>query len=717
MKLLGTLLWLCCAGLFFSCGQSNGEPEPDAVTGASEIPEETESETEIAPKVIGIEVNTMPDTTYYALNEPFDMSGFTLNILYENGGTKPYTGAYTLIKEPPTNYGGEFPTFNVSAVIDGDTYTLNDPLPRIAVSYDTKKLIGMTMNSPPAKLSYYLGEKIDLSGLKVSAKFRDTQTNEETTQSNFNINAAETHGYDRFKRGQQTVTVRVNNAGFPITVNVAVPPLAAGKMWVNYHYTNINNRQNEYIKPVYIKGKDFDFARSNIKVTLQLDGVQLTLSPGNGLLPGDVKGFNKNAAGVQKLSIALENNMSGGPSFLVYVVELEPDVWFDYGYVRHAGDPTGHGPGAGKYYARPGEKLVLAPVRYLIGFDDDPAISNMMSGRDAGAQYSWSVVSGGSGYTLTPSAANVSNSDRSDDWAGASCAFTPNAAGTYRVKLTVTGKSYITGNTISKTAETDVVCFTEQLSKQKFTSPLRNFAPGQFTESGNGYGWSLGAVGGYIAWSVDHQASYYISGNPFSYWNEAGIVWFQEDRNGNGIPDETWYEALGYDDVNSAGDYANKKLITRRYAITYINLSGMDELEENEYGQTIRGIGWVDCKGRTGVMGGGWPKNWGITGTWATYTGTLLRDNGLIAGDVYTDLGGVRGYVDTGGVGSGSKYTGYTFHVSDAAYADGAPANLSAVRFIKVQTAMFRYGGIFGDVSTEINNADGLGILTNFPKP
>jgi hypothetical protein len=116
-------------------------------------------------------------------------------------------------------------------------------------------------------------------------------------------------------------------------------------------------------------------------------------------------------------------------------------------------------------------------------------------------------------------------------------------------------------------------------------------------------------------------------------------------------------------------------------------------------------------------MGGGWPKAWGVTGNWATYTGTLLRDDGQIADGAYLDLGSVRGYVDTGGVGSGSKYTGTAFHVSDAARADGTPANLSAVRFIKVQTAMFRYGGIFGDVSTEVSNADGLGVLTNFPKP
>jgi hypothetical protein len=90
-----------------------------------------------------------------------------------------------------------------------------------------------------------------------------------------------------------------------------------------------------------------------------------------------------NKAGVQTLTLNLDGVTK---TFSVYVADVEPDVWFDYGYMRQASDPTGTGAGAEKYYAAPGKLLVLASVRYLIGYDAD--------NKDVGATYSWSVTGG-----------------------------------------------------------------------------------------------------------------------------------------------------------------------------------------------------------------------------------------------------------------------------------------------------------------------------------
>jgi hypothetical protein len=232
------------------------------------------------------------------------------------------------------------------------------------------------------------------------------------------------------------------------------------------------------------------------------------------------------------------------------------------------------------------------------------------------------------------------------------------------------------------------------------------------SEGGTGYGWSLGSVGGYEVWKVEPQVSYTIRGNPFGTWSEAGVVWVMEDKNNNQIPDELWYELKGSDD-DPGSKYTS--LITRRYSITYFRSTDTETV--NEYGQIIRRVYWVDSKGRTGIIPGGWPKDWGVTGDWATYTGTLLRDNGNIATGNYEGLGEVGGYVDAFGF---SKWTGDAwnkFSVSDAIRADGSAANLNAVKFIKVQTAIHHYGGIFGDCSTEINSADFLGSQTDFPDP
>jgi hypothetical protein len=126
----------------------------------------------------------------------------------------------------------------------------------------------------------------------------------------------------------------------------------------------------------------------------------------------------------------------------------------------------------------------------------------------------------------------------------------------------------------------------------------------------------------------------------------------------------------------------------------------------------------VDSKGRTGIVPGGWSKVWGVTGTRVTYTGTQIRDTGEIASGEY-GTGNLGGYVDTDETYGKWRSNPYwnAAAVSDAAYADGSPVTLTNVRFIKVQTAVFRYAGAVGDISTEISTADDLGILSNLPKP
>jgi hypothetical protein len=109
-------------------------------------------------------------------------------------------------------------------------------------------------------------------------------------------------------------------------------------------------------------------------------------------------------------------------------------------------------------------------------------------------------------------------------------------------------------------------------------------------------------------------------------------------------------------------------------------------------------------------------------GVWVTFTGSLLTDNGSIASYAAGGTGG-WGYVDSFSTLPSKNHPelpkderGF-FYVSDAVKADGSPANLSAVHFIKVHTGRFQYGGVFGEISTEIYDADFLGKQTDFPLP
>jgi hypothetical protein len=298
-------------------------------------------------------------------------------------------------------------------------------------------------------------------------------------------------------------------------------------------------------------------------------------------------------------------------------------------------------------------------------------------------------------------------------------AFTPAAAQTYTVKASVTGRNYVDGMSVTKTVETAVVSFAPGTVGEPKTEGVRitksqwfrNFAPGQFTEGGNGYGWSLGSIGGYWMWKVEHRANYYIAGNSFGTdvggWVEAGIVWVMEDNNKNEVPDETWYELKGPSDMLEA----TRPYVTRRYANTWVNVDAGIPSETNEHNQRIRNVCWADCKGRSGLLRGGWSGDWGVVGDWVTFTSTLIGDDGDIANGRYGKTtkrshplwddknNDYCSYVDGG---QGRNY------INNAIDAKGNPVTLTNVGFVKVHTAEFVYGEIFGELSTEITVADFL---------
>jgi hypothetical protein len=395
----------------------------------------------------------------------------------------------------------------------------------------------------------------------------------------------------------------------------------------------------------------------------------------------------------------------------VVVIDVEPHVYFDYGYMRTSVDPKGKGSfnhaSEPHYTAVLNKPLVLAPVRMLIGYNADNT--------EGYVSYSWSV-SGPGTYTSANSSSECFT-------------FTPTATGTYTVTVNVTGRNFVTGSTETKTATTKVVCGTSTTSDtfpQPYTGPvnthnggmmnalsnnaLKNFAPGQFTQSGSGYGWSLGAFGGYMAWklpaSLVTAGVFNIRGNPFPGWSEPGVVWVSYDDNGNGIPDDTWYELKG----NHDGFASTKK----RYAMVHRRADSAGVV--NEYGQTITQGCYADSLGRTGSFGSGWPKDWGvpdINGEQVIYSGTLLA----LGVNIPNSTNNYEGYVDATSTLSGSATYTTSFTKSNAIQADGSAISLAGVSFVKVQCAVFDVVGAMGEVSTEIYSGDGIGQITTFPLP
>lgn len=220
---------------------------------------------------------------------------------------------------------------------------------------------------------------------------------------------------------------------------------------------------------------------------------------------------------------------------------------------------------------------------------------------------------------------------------------------------------------------------------------------------------SLGAFGGYIIVGFDHSISssalpydFVIEGNAYTTdiggSNEPGIVWVMQDTNGNGIPDDTWYQLKGSADNSSETKYD--------YSVTYYrpDAAGMD-------------VEWVDSEGNSGTVAylqqfhrqdyyyPQWisADSYTLTGTCLPSSGTYSESTGIWSNNAFE-----WGYADNCGSDNvtidnddiSGQLTG--FKISNAITASGKAIALEFIDFIKVQCGVQANCGWLGEVSTEV---------------
>ena len=237
---------------------------------------------------------------------------------------------------------------------------------------------------------------------------------------------------------------------------------------------------------------------------------------------------------------------------------------------------------------------------------------------------------------------------------------------------------------------------------------------------------SLGGFGGFIIVGFDqpvrndpqnpYGVDFTVSGNAFPNWTEPGAVMVMKDENGNGLPDDTWYELAG-----SEYHFSNSKKVD----ITYFNP-----------GYTVaHDVLWETAEGEAGVILKNnfhtqpyypQPAIFDNVGSMEeTYTGTRvnIRVNRSNPGFV-TSASLSFGYVDNKTRNStptiprnpyfnddnGSSADG--FDLSWAVDQQGNPVVLDEIHFVKVYNAAQENAGWLGEASTEI---DGFAITTPDP--
>ena len=218
---------------------------------------------------------------------------------------------------------------------------------------------------------------------------------------------------------------------------------------------------------------------------------------------------------------------------------------------------------------------------------------------------------------------------------------------------------------------------------------------------------SLGGYGGYIVFGFDHSITnrqgydLAIYGNPLGptlQWSEPGIVMVSQDSNGNGLPDDQWYELAG-SEYNAAGTIKN-------YEITYTNPNA------------TANVNWTDNQGQSGQVEVNRYHNHNYYPLFApnqvstTFKGTLLKSTWGKNGEIFINNPFAWGYTDSWSTGDNYADNMYnSFDISWAVNSTGQTVNLVTIDFVKVYTGQNEKGNtMLGEISTEVRGAADLNI-------
>jgi len=243
---------------------------------------------------------------------------------------------------------------------------------------------------------------------------------------------------------------------------------------------------------------------------------------------------------------------------------------------------------------------------------------------------------------------------------------------------------------------------------------------------------SLGSYGGYVTFGFDHTVVNVPGEYDFRIWGNAfyellepdkkggsaepGIVMVSYDRNCNGVPDDEWYELAG-------SEYHSNSTL-HGYSITYRrpDASHTAVPDEGNSLSDVNYIAWSDNTGAEGYM----PKNYFHTQDYyplwtdadeLTFQGSRLAPNAVDlsgTGTYYVLYSYAWGYVDN----HPNEYAELnSFKIDWAVDAEGRPADLPGVDFVRVYTGLNQYCGWIGETSTEISRAQDLHIADSTVLP
>ena len=210
---------------------------------------------------------------------------------------------------------------------------------------------------------------------------------------------------------------------------------------------------------------------------------------------------------------------------------------------------------------------------------------------------------------------------------------------------------------------------------------------------------SLGAFGGYIVIGLEHRITndegydFAIRGNAHEGSSEPGIVHVMQDDNGNGLPDDTWYEL--------AGSETGKEETLSNYAVTYYR--PQEDGASVAWSDNMGGSGSVEYSEEFHTQRSYYPQ-WITTDNY-TLSGRRLASRSYDKsgnGSLWINPAFEWGYADNL---STQDFEGgeNSFDIDNAIDEEERSVELAHIDFIKVQSAIQQQCGRIGELSTEIS--------------
>lgn len=218
---------------------------------------------------------------------------------------------------------------------------------------------------------------------------------------------------------------------------------------------------------------------------------------------------------------------------------------------------------------------------------------------------------------------------------------------------------------------------------------------------------SLGGFGGYIVVGFDHSIDntgnydFGIIGNSFKGSSEPGIVWVMQDKNGNGKPDDTWYELRGSE--------SGKETTVLHYSVTYYRPS--EKQQSVKWTDSERNSGEIDYLNSFHNQDYYYPAwieadSYTLTGTCVEARNHDQSGNGTYWVQAEYDWGYTDNFSEidrsSDEENKNASANANYFKISNAMDEAGNAVNLKYIDFIKVQTACNTKSGWLGENSTEV---------------